>query len=221
MAIQACLFRTGRGVASDAARRYRRLLRNEDRQGQAAKGWPKQTGRLIRGNLASSIMFYHSANHQKPDERMTKTAILLTSALVLFPCFGVAGELSAVCAEPYGGQYRYQAGGGEPQFMNDGFKAATWSFFWNSNKPSEGLAVVQHSKSAGATVERQPAMAVTNSLPDFITFIVPLKGAMWVYSVYPLNQVMFASRHGNGFDGEAGVGGLFKARCKVSWEEQK
>jgi len=152
---------------------------------------------------------------------MTKMASLFTSALALFPCLGAAGELSAVCSEPYGVQYRYQVGGGDPQFMKDGFKAATWSFFWNSKTPSEGLAVVQHSKSAGATVERQPAMAITNSLPEFITFIVPLGGAMWVYSVYPEGQILFASRHGNGLPGEVGVGGLFKARCKVSWQDQK
>lgn len=151
---------------------------------------------------------------------MRKAILWVSTAIIASaPFTGFAGELSAICNEPYGGQYRYKTDGKDPNFEKDGFKAASWSFFWNSDKPSEGLAVVQHSQSAGATVERQPAIAITNSLPSFISFVVPLGGAMWIYSVYPEAQVLFASRHGTGYPGETAVAGLFKASCKVAWKK--
>jgi hypothetical protein len=112
-------------------------------------------------------------------------------------------------------QFRYPESQDTPVEQKDGFKNATWTFYWNESIPAVGDVTTQSSKSAGGALERYKAVVV-NNLPSFLTFVTPLDGSFWIYSIYPASGVLMASRHGRGFPGEAAVGGTFHSRCKIS-----
>ncbi|WP_427185517.1 hypothetical protein ACL598_20575 [Bordetella bronchialis] len=125
-------------------------------------------------------------------------------------------ELSAICPDPTGYQYRFGPAGQETFADRDGFKSARWSFFWNATNPSEGLTITQDSQSAGGAVIRHDAVVLSDHFPQMLTFLANFADGLWVYTLYPEASVLIASRHGTGFAGEGGVGGIFRAKCTFS-----
>lgn len=140
-----------------------------------------------------------------------------TAAMLLVSWAGAAhaAQLTAVCKDPAGTMYRYDAGAQKPSVDVDGYKNAVWTFLWDSATPNSGTLVTQNSEAAGGGVSQDKVAALASANGDFITFMASYPHSVWVYTLFPANAVMMASRHGLGFGKELGIGGTFHAKCSM------
>lgn len=146
---------------------------------------------------------------------MTKVLLVLLGC-VAAPGIACAQMLTAVCKDPTGYDYRVPlseraAVEGGP----DGFTGVAWSFSWVIGEPT-GTVIVQSSKAAGGAPEMQRGPVVAALDAGIVSFVVPMTGALWTYSIYPAANVLMASRHTSGLPEHVAVGSIFHARCAVS-----
>lgn len=116
-------------------------------------------------------------------------AISLIAALTLTTPAS-AKTFTAVCSNIQG--YRADLEQSGFAWDRDFLRDATWTFTWQSGQ-DEVHMVMQHSASAGGRQFAQSGFKIQD-LDSHITVISPLRGAVWVYSIYMVGALV-VSQH--------------------------
>lgn len=141
---------------------------------------------------------------------------LMALAVAVLPLPASAVTVTAVCKEPTGYRYRYPAGAPLPKGFEDGFKESVWSFSWNSDQGVWGHVIAQDSKAAGGGVHTEPALVMPSNEHRYVSFVVSYPQSMWVYTIFPDENILMASRHRADVYGDGTDGALFHAKCNVT-----
>lgn len=124
--------------------------------------------------------------------------------------------VTAICKNPTGHVFNFdKPNSNDPNEITDGFKNVTWTFFWDSNNPSNGKVITQSSASAGGTPIAADTYVYIGEPVNF-TFISQYQYGVWIYTLYPEEKIMVASRHMSIGVNNFPSGGTFYAKCNVS-----